>query len=52
MTSLVAAAAVEHSLLALKADGAYPPESLFDFKTFCELIGFDAVWAFEKKWAK
>jgi len=27
-----------------------PP--LFDFKEFCSLIGFEEVWAFDKKWAR
>jgi 2-methylisocitrate lyase-like PEP mutase family enzyme len=52
MTSLVAARAMEQSLIALKETGAYDPELLFDFKAFCSLIGFEDVWAFEKKWAK
>ncbi len=54
MTSLVAAAAMEKALTALRIEGRYDgagdPE-LFDFKTFCGLIGFEDVWAFEKKWA-
>ena len=55
MTSLVAATAMEQSLRALKDTGRYgaagdPP--VFDFKTFCGLIGFEDVWAFEKKWAR
>jgi 2-methylisocitrate lyase-like PEP mutase family enzyme len=54
MTSLVAAAAMERALTALKTKGRYDapgdPE-LFDFKTFCGLIGFEDVWEFEKKWA-
>jgi len=52
MTSLVAAAAMETSLRALKDQGAYPEASLFDFKEFCGLIGFKDVWAFEEKWGK
>jgi 2-methylisocitrate lyase-like PEP mutase family enzyme len=52
MTSLVAAAAMEHALRALKKDGAYPDAELFNFKEFCSLIGFEEVWAFEKRWAK
>jgi 2-methylisocitrate lyase-like PEP mutase family enzyme len=55
MTSLVAASAMEKSLKALKEAGRYDapgdPE-VFDFKTFCDLIGFEDVWAFEKKWAR
>ena len=26
--------------------------TLFDFKTFCSMIGFEDVWAFEKAWAR
>ncbi len=52
MTSLVAAAAMRQGLQALKTTGEYDPDSLFDFKEFCGLIGFEDVWAFEKRWAK
>ena len=45
---------MEKALTALKEHGRYDaagdPE-LFDFKTFCGLIGFEDVWEFEKKWA-
>ncbi len=52
MTSLVAAAAMERGLTALKQTGAYDAAALFDFKEFCGLIGFQDVWDFEKKWAR
>ncbi|TYC85018.1 oxaloacetate decarboxylase [Novosphingobium sp. BW1] len=53
MTSLVAARAVEVSLQRLKETGtSLEGPELFDFKEFCELIGFDKVWEFERKWAK
>ncbi len=52
MTSLVAAAAMEKNLRALKDTGAYPAEDLFNFKEFCGRIGFQDVWDFEKTWAK
>jgi 2-methylisocitrate lyase-like PEP mutase family enzyme len=52
MPSLVAAAAMEQALRQLKETGDYSDLPLFDFKTFCSLIGFEDVWAFEKKWAK
>jgi 2-methylisocitrate lyase-like PEP mutase family enzyme len=52
MTSLVAAAAMEKALIALKTKGEYADATLFDFKEFCGLIGFQEVWDFEKKWAK
>ncbi len=52
MTSLVAAAAMEKALMALKTKGDYADIPIFDFKEFCGLIGFQEVWDFEKKWAK
>jgi 2-methylisocitrate lyase-like PEP mutase family enzyme len=52
MTSLVAAAAMEQALVALKTKGAYADAQIFDFKEFCGLIGFQDVWDFERKWAK
>jgi 2-methylisocitrate lyase-like PEP mutase family enzyme len=54
MTSLVAAAAMETALRRLKEDGLSQTEDLamFDFKAFCSLIGFDDVWAFERKWGR
>lgn len=52
LTSLVACTAVEKALRDLKDKGIGEPENIFDFKEFCSLIGFDEVWAFEKKWAK
>jgi 2-methylisocitrate lyase-like PEP mutase family enzyme len=52
MTSLCAAAAMEQALIALKTRGEYADQPIFDFKTFCGLIGFEEVWAFEKRWAR
>ena len=54
LTSLVAASAMEQALIRLRDTGDGHPADMpiFDFNTFCELIGFDDVWAFEKKWAK
>lgn len=52
LTSLVAATAMEKALIDLKQNGVGEPEELFNFKEFCSLIGFEDVWAFEKKWAK
>jgi 2-methylisocitrate lyase-like PEP mutase family enzyme len=53
LTSLIGAAATELALTRLKQDGDGQPADLpmFDFKEFCSLIGFEDVWAFEKKWA-
>jgi 2-methylisocitrate lyase-like PEP mutase family enzyme len=54
MTSLVAVAAMEAALIRLKTKGLSQGADIpmFDFKTFCSMIGFEDVWAFEKKWAK
>jgi len=54
MTSLVAAAAMETSLRYLKNDGLgeTPRQPMLDFTEFCQLIGFEAVWEFEKRWAE
>ena len=52
MTSLVAAAAMEQALTALKTRGEYADQPMFDFKEFCGLIGFQEVWDFEKTWAR
>ena len=52
LTSLVAATAIEKSLVDLKENGVGEPSELFNFKEFCSLIGFDDVWEFEKKWGK
>ena len=52
MTSLVAAAAMEAALVRLKSAGlSQTPEiPMFDFMEFCSLIGFEDVWAFERRW--
>ena len=52
LTSLAAAAAMERALIRLRDEGIGEPDDppLFDFKTFCSLIGFDDVWEFERKW--
>ncbi|SNS94397.1 MULTISPECIES: oxaloacetate decarboxylase [unclassified Azospirillum] len=54
MNSLVAAAAMEKAMEHLKATGTSlsPEIPMFNFREFCSLIGFEDVWAFEKKWAK
>jgi 2-methylisocitrate lyase-like PEP mutase family enzyme len=54
MTSLVAAAAMEAALRMLKTSGLSqtPAIPMFDFAEFCGLIGFDAVWEFERRWAR
>jgi 2-methylisocitrate lyase-like PEP mutase family enzyme len=52
-TSLAAAAAMETVLMRLKQSGVNRTDNapLFDFKEFCQLIGFEDVWAFERRWA-
>lgn len=52
LTSLAAAAAMEKVLRDLKDNGIGQPDGLFDFTEFCSLIGFEDVWAFERKWGK
>ena len=54
MTGLAAAAAAEAALTMFKAKGTSqsPDVPLFDFGAFNHLIGFDEVWAFERKWAR
>lgn len=52
LTSLAASAAMEKVLRDLKENGIGQPEGLFDFSEFCSLIGFEEVWAFERKWGR
>jgi 2-methylisocitrate lyase-like PEP mutase family enzyme len=55
LASLASAYAVERALREAIGQGGNPePEGvgLFDFKTFCSLIGFEEVWEFERKWAR
>ncbi|WAC71951.1 isocitrate lyase/PEP mutase family protein [Roseateles sp. SL47] len=54
MTSLVAAAAMERALRLLKEEGLSqsPDLPMFNFTEFCQLIGFQEVWDFEKRWAR
>lgn len=52
MTALAAAAAVRVALTRLKETGtsSNPDVALHDFQHFCRLIGFEDVWAFERRW--
>jgi 2-methylisocitrate lyase-like PEP mutase family enzyme len=54
LTALAANFAVENALRVLKETGAgeSPQVPLFDFNEFCRLIGFEDVWAFERKWGR
>jgi len=54
MTGLVAAASMEKALRHLKATGVSQAADIdmFDFREFCELIGFPEIWEFEKRWAR
>jgi 2-methylisocitrate lyase-like PEP mutase family enzyme len=53
LASLASAAAARHALLRLKETGASRNADvpLYDFDAFCRLIGFEAVWDFERRWA-
>jgi 2-methylisocitrate lyase-like PEP mutase family enzyme len=53
MTSLAAAAAVRHALQRMQQTGSSNNADvpLHDFGAFCRLIGFEDVWAFERRWA-
>ena len=53
-TALSAAYATEQALLHLKHQGTNesPDVPMFDFQEFNRLIGFEEVWAFDKKWAR
>jgi 2-methylisocitrate lyase-like PEP mutase family enzyme len=53
MTSLVAAAAMQRALITLKKQGLSqtPDVEMFDFKEFCNLIGFKEIWDFERRWS-
>ncbi len=50
MASLAAARAMEEVFRRLRAGDAPGNDEVFDFNRFCRLIGFEEVWAFEKKW--
>jgi 2-methylisocitrate lyase-like PEP mutase family enzyme len=54
MSALAAAAAMRKALKALKESGVGQTDGveMFDFQDFCRLIGFEEVWAFEKRWAE
>ncbi len=54
ITGLAAAAAVENALQVFKQEGTSnsPRLPLYDFRAFQSLIGFEDVWAFERKWAR
>jgi 2-methylisocitrate lyase-like PEP mutase family enzyme len=54
ITGLAAAAAAEKALRVLKAEGTSnsPNLPLFSFAEFNQLIGFQEVWDFEKRWAR
>lgn len=53
-TGLAAAHAAEKALQVLKSEGTSnsPQLPLFSFDEFNRLIGFEEVWAFERKWAR
>jgi 2-methylisocitrate lyase-like PEP mutase family enzyme len=53
-TGLAAAAAAEKALHLLKSEGTSvsPDVPLYGFRAFQSLIGFEEVWAFERRWAR
>jgi 2-methylisocitrate lyase-like PEP mutase family enzyme len=53
-SGLAAAKAAENAYSVLKTEGTSdsPNLPLFSFKEFNSLIGFEEVWAFERKWAR
>ena len=53
-TGLAAAAAAERALSVLKTEGTSksPNLELFSFAEMNSLIGFEEVWAFERRWAR
>lgn len=54
ITGLAAAAAIENAFGIFKAEGTSnsPKLPLFNFREFQSLIGFEDVWAFERRWAR
>ena len=52
--SLVAAAAMKSALSHLKAtgDSQTPTIGMYDFNDFSARIGFEEVWAFDKRWGR
>ena len=54
LASLASAAAAYAALAVLKdkGTGTDPAIPLYDFRRFCEQIGFSEVWDFEKRWAR
>jgi len=54
MTALAAAAAIRRSLARLRDTGTsvHADVELANFEEFCRLIGFEEVWAFERRWAE
>ncbi len=53
LTALTAASAVETALIRLRDEGIGDASdgSIFDFKTFCSMVGFEDVWEFERRWS-
>lgn len=54
LTSLISAAAVHQALTTLrdKGSGTESGLPLYDFRRFCEQIGFPEVWEFDRRWAR
>ena len=54
ISGLSASAAIENALQVFKQEGTSdsPRSPLFNFREFQSLIGFEEVWAFERRWAR
>ena len=54
ITGLASASAIEKALEILKSKGTSVSSELplFNFSEFNSLIGFEDVWAFERRWAR
>lgn len=54
LSGLAAAHAIEQAFIELRDRGDPRPEhvEIADFRTFCDMIGFPEVWAFDRKWAR
>lgn len=52
--ALAAASATKHALTQLQQTGSsvHQDVTLFDFKEFCQLIGFEEIFEFERRWAE
>jgi 2-methylisocitrate lyase-like PEP mutase family enzyme len=52
LTGLVSTFAMTRALEQLRTGELTPDAQMADFSRFCEMIGFNEVWAFDRKWAR